>query len=115
MRGTQPCIRYPERYSARPAAAGALRCRDKASMETVAMTPVYNVIDADGHILEPLNLWDKYLDPKFRNRAPRLVTDPETGKEKLDVEGQLLGSQQGMGGIGGGGARPGAGKTAGMK
>ena len=54
------------------------------------MSRVYNVIDADGHILEPLDLWDKYMDPKFRDRAPRLVIDNETGKEKLSVEGQLL-------------------------
>ena len=79
------------------------------------MTRTYNVIDADGHILEPLDLWDNYMDPKFRDRAPRLVIDPETGKEKLDVEGQLLGSQQGMGGIGGVGARQGAVKSAEMK
>jgi predicted TIM-barrel fold metal-dependent hydrolase len=79
------------------------------------MTRVYNVIDADGHILEPLDLWDRYMDPHFRDRAPRLVIDPETGKEKLDVEGQLLGSQQGMGGIGGVGARQGAVKAAEMK
>ena len=79
------------------------------------MSRVYNVIDADGHILEPLDLWDKYMDPKYRDRAPRLVVDPKTGKEKLDVEGQLLGSQQGMGGIGGVGARQGAVKAAEMK
>ena len=50
------------------------------------MSRVYNVIDADGHILEPLDLWDKYMDPQYRDRAPRLVVDPKTGKEKLDVE-----------------------------
>ena len=33
----------------------------------------YQVIDADGHILEPLDLWDNYIDPKFRDRAPRIV------------------------------------------
>src|SRR4051812_50122596 len=89
--------------------------RTGSTAESVAMTRTYNVIDADGHILEPLDLWDKYMDPKFRDRAPRLVVDPATGTEKLDVEGQLLGSQQGMGGIGGGGARQGAGKAAEMK
>ena len=26
----------------------------------------YNVIDADGHILEPPDLWEQYIDPKFR-------------------------------------------------
>jgi len=34
------------------------------------MTRAYNVVDADGHILEPLDLWEKYMDPKFRDRAP---------------------------------------------
>jgi hypothetical protein len=37
------------------------------------MSRAYNVIDADGHILEPLDLWDKYMDPKFRDGAPHLV------------------------------------------
>ena len=25
------------------------------------MARTYNVVDADGHILEPLDLWDQYL------------------------------------------------------
>src|SRR5205814_9989645 len=79
------------------------------------MSRAYNVIDADGHILEPLDLWAKYMEPKFRDRAPRLVTDNETGKEKLLVEQQMLGSAQGMGGIGGVGARQGEIKAAEMK
>jgi hypothetical protein len=32
------------------------------------LTRSYNVVDADGHILEPLDLWDKYIDPEFRDR-----------------------------------------------
>ncbi len=47
------------------------------------MSRAYNVIDADGHILEPLDLWAKYMDSKFRDCALRLVTDNETGEEKL--------------------------------
>ena len=27
------------------------------------MSRTYNVIDADGHVLEPLDLWDDYIDP----------------------------------------------------
>jgi hypothetical protein len=46
------------------------------------------------------------MDPAFRSRAPRLVIDKD-GKERLLVEDQILGSQQGMGGIGGVGARQG--------
>ena len=47
----------------------------------------YNVIDADGHILEPFDLWDEYMDPKFRDRAPQLVKG-ENGKERLVIEEQ---------------------------
>jgi hypothetical protein len=36
------------------------------------MSRAYNVIDADGHILEPFELWGQYTDPKYRDRAPRL-------------------------------------------
>ena len=48
------------------------------------MTRAYNVIDADGHILEPFDLWTKYTDPKYRDRAPRLV-EYETGKRRLII------------------------------
>jgi hypothetical protein len=49
------------------------------------MGRAYNVIDADGHILEPLDLWDHYIDPKFRDRAPRIVMG-NNGKERLVIE-----------------------------
>jgi hypothetical protein len=86
-----------------PMAMAMGRCHEEERL----MSRAYNVIDADGHILEPRDLWAKYMDPKFRDRAPRLVTDNATGKEKLLVEQQMLGSEQGMGGIGGVGARQG--------
>ena len=71
------------------------------------MTATYNVIDADGHILEPLDLWDKYIDPEFRERRPRFVID-ENGKERLKVEGKLLGNPRGIGSLGSVGVRQGA-------
>jgi uncharacterized protein len=37
------------------------------------MARAYNVADADGHILEPLDLWERYMDPAFRDCAPRIV------------------------------------------
>ena len=52
------------------------------------MTRAYNVVDADGHVLEPLDLWDHYMDPRFRNRAPRLIKDTD-GKERLVIEEQM--------------------------
>jgi predicted TIM-barrel fold metal-dependent hydrolase len=70
------------------------------------MIRAYNVIDADGHILEPLSLWTDYMDPAFRDRAPRLVRDAE-GKERLVIEEKTLGSKKGMGALGAVGARDG--------
>jgi len=32
-------------------------------------------VDADGHILEPKNLWETYLEPKYRERALRFILD----------------------------------------
>ena len=63
------------------------------------MTRAYDVVDADGHILEPLDLWDTYMDPEFRERRPRFVID-ENGKERLSVEGKLLGNPRGIGSLG---------------
>ena len=32
-------------------------------------------VDADGHILEPPDLWDEYLEAKYKNRALRIRVD----------------------------------------
>jgi len=71
------------------------------------MSRAYNVVDADGHILEPLDLWQRYMDPGFRDRAPHLVKN-EHGKECLVMDEHVVGNQnRGIGGIGGVGARQG--------
>ena len=71
------------------------------------MARTYKVIDADGHILEPIDLWDRYMDPANRARAPRVIIDAN-GKERLEVEGQLVGNPKGLGRLGGVGARDGS-------
>ncbi|HZR84249.1 MAG TPA: amidohydrolase family protein [Candidatus Binatia bacterium] len=53
------------------------------------------VVDADGHVVEPLDLWDRYLDPEYRSRAPRFVSD-ERGHpclllgERLEMRAAML-------------------------
>jgi len=64
------------------------------------MTRAYNVVDADGHILEPLDLWDCYMDPAFRDRAPRVVKDNETGKERLIIEEHTSDARLSIGRVG---------------
>src|SRR5258708_28324701 len=62
------------------------------------------VIDCDGHILEPPDLWEKYIDPKYRDRAMRIRVGDD-GFEYLEIDNKrakmtqpgLLGSLGGMG------------------
>ena len=35
-------------------------------------------VDADGHILEAEDLWEKYCEPKYRSTAVRLKVDDQT-------------------------------------
>ena len=45
-----------------------------------------NIIDADGHILEPLDAWEKYIDPAYRDRALRIRQ--HDGREVLELDGK---------------------------
>jgi predicted TIM-barrel fold metal-dependent hydrolase len=47
-------------------------------------------IDADSHFFEPLDLFERYIDPKFRQRAYRVEKNPDTGKLRLLVDGKPL-------------------------
>ncbi len=70
------------------------------------MAIAYNAVDADGHVLEPFSMWEDYIDPAFRERRPRMVID-ENGKERISVEGKLLGNPRGIGSLGAVGVRQG--------
>ncbi len=43
----------------------------------------YGIYDADNHFNEPLDLYERYIDPGLRDRAIRLVTDPDGNKIQL--------------------------------
>ena len=49
--------------------------------------PYSGAIDADGHILEPPDLWERYIDPRFRDRAIRLRPG-KNGLAVLEIGGQ---------------------------
>jgi len=44
-------------------------------------------VDADGHILEPPDLWERYLEPRYRDRALRFTLDDD-GLEQLVIGGR---------------------------
>ena len=59
------------------------------------------IVDADGHVLEPLDTWQKYIDPKYRDRAVRLEHD-EKGWEVLLFDNKPCETVRGtLGAIGG--------------
>lgn len=57
------------------------------TMPKTTRTSYEGVIDADGHINEPHDLWEKYIDPQFRDRALHIGCDAD-GRERLQVAGK---------------------------
>jgi predicted TIM-barrel fold metal-dependent hydrolase len=48
----------------------------------------FRVMDSDLHVIEPRNLWEDYVDPKFRDR---IVTVPDAyGQMRAHVDGKIL-------------------------
>jgi len=47
--------------------------------------PYDGTVDADGHILEPADLWENYLEDKYRERALRIRVDDD-GYEYLEID-----------------------------
>ncbi len=45
-------------------------------------------IDADSHVMEPADLWERYLEPKHRPRAIRIVE--RDGVEQLLIDGEVV-------------------------
>src|ERR671934_1329184 len=50
----------------------------------------FRVLDSDIHIIEPPDLWPRYIDPAFRDRAPVGLTEDE-GDLRLALDGKPWG------------------------
>lgn len=48
------------------------------------------IVDGDSHFIEPLDLFPRYIEPAYRERAMRMVDDPVTGKQRLVVDGKPM-------------------------
>src|ERR1035437_2226968 len=48
------------------------------------------VIDGDSHFIEPMDLFERYIDPAFRERTIRLVRDPQAGIATMLCDGKPL-------------------------
>ena len=68
------------------------------------MKPDDRLIDADGHVLEPPDVWRRYLEPEWREQAIRVHRGAD-GRDFLEIEGrparmttpEMLGGFGGMG------------------
>jgi predicted TIM-barrel fold metal-dependent hydrolase len=60
------------------------------------------VIDADGHVLEPPDCWERYVDPTWRSRAIRVRRGAD-GRDFLEIDGRpaRLTTAEMLGGFGG--------------
>jgi predicted TIM-barrel fold metal-dependent hydrolase len=58
------------------------------------------VVDCDSHVMEPPDLWERFIEPRFRDRAIKIVKDPADGLEILMIDNQpvLKGMLAGLGG-----------------
>jgi hypothetical protein len=50
----------------------------------------FRVLDSDIHIIEPPDLWQRYIDPAFRDRAPVGLTE-DVGDLRMAHEGKPWG------------------------
>jgi predicted TIM-barrel fold metal-dependent hydrolase len=49
-----------------------------------------NAIDGDSHFSEPLDLFERYTDARYRDRTVRVARDSTTGKRALVVDGKPM-------------------------
>jgi predicted TIM-barrel fold metal-dependent hydrolase len=57
---------------------------------------VPTVIDADGHVFEPDELWERHLPAAFHDRRPRIVRD-DRGTTRYEIEGRPIPPGVGVG------------------
>jgi uncharacterized protein len=49
------------------------------------------IIDADSHFMEPLDLWERYIEPPYRSRCLRFERDPHSGRYTMLInEGKRI-------------------------
>ena len=49
----------------------------------------FKMIDAELHVMEPVDLWERYIDPEFRERAPRRMNERRWDIRTI-VEGEVM-------------------------
>lgn len=51
----------------------------------------FKIIDSDMHLREPADLWEKYMEPEWRDQAPRIISSPARSSAMVLLDGKILG------------------------
>jgi len=54
----------------------------------------FRLIDAEMHVMEPADLWERYIDPEFAGRAPRRLNERRWDIRTI-VEGEVMAAMPG--------------------
>ncbi len=54
----------------------------------------FKMLDAEMHVMEPVDLWERYIDPRFKARAPRRLNERRWDIHTL-VDGEVMLSMPG--------------------
>src|SRR5262245_45667459 len=50
----------------------------------------FKILDSDMHLREPADLWDKYMDKEWRDRAPKVLSSTARSSAMVLIEGKIL-------------------------
>ena len=50
----------------------------------------FKILDSDMHLREPADLWDKYMEPEWRERAPKILSSTARSSAMVMIEGKIL-------------------------
>ena len=55
----------------------------------------FKILDSDMHVMEPPDLWERYIDSKYKSQAPRGVTSDNVRDLRMVSRRQSMGSKDG--------------------
>jgi predicted TIM-barrel fold metal-dependent hydrolase len=50
----------------------------------------FKIMDSDMHLREPGDLWEKYMEPEWRDQAPKILSSPTRSSAMVLLDGKIL-------------------------
>jgi predicted TIM-barrel fold metal-dependent hydrolase len=50
----------------------------------------FKILDSDMHLREPADLWEKYIEPEWRERGPRILSSTARSSAMVMLDGKIL-------------------------